>query len=59
MKFAEDMPLEDRIKRDGDQWRYIYLLERALEAHRSRRIVMLASLVLNAALVAVLLWQVI
>lgn len=51
------MTTEERISRDGDRWRYVFYLERELEARKSRRRFLISSLILNVVLYAALIWQ--
>lgn len=51
------MTLEDRIKRDGDRWRYIYLLEGELDKRRTRQVFVRASLAVNVLLIALVIWM--
>lgn len=51
------MTMQDRITRDGDRWRYIFYLERELEARKTRQSFIRSSLGLNAALIALLVYQ--
>lgn len=50
---SEKMSIEDRIKRDGHRWRYIYLLERELERRKTRHAVLAVSMTLNLFLIGV------
>lgn len=51
------MGFADRYKRDGERWRYVYLLERELERRSIRRSVVLAAFGLNLLLIALLVAQ--
>lgn len=50
------LTVEERIARDGNRWRYIYLLERELELRKTRQAFIRWSLALNVVLVAALAW---
>lgn len=50
---TEDLSLEERFKRDGERWRYIYLLEVELERRKTRRIALMGSLIMNVILLTV------
>lgn len=45
---VERMTREERRKRDGSRWWYIYLLEQQLPISEARRKIMIASLCVNA-----------
>lgn len=51
------MTTEERVSRDGDRWRYVFFLEREIEARKSRRRLLIASLILNIALGGALIWH--
>lgn len=52
-----EMTTEERFSRDGDRWRYVFFLEREIEARKSRRRLLITSLILNLALGGALIWQ--
>lgn len=47
MSKAPRLTIDDRIKRDGERWRYIYFLERELENRKTRQELIRISLALN------------
>ena len=48
------MTIDERIKRDGDRWRYIAALEKEIEARKTRHWLLRASLFLNGLLLITL-----
>lgn len=52
-----EMTIDERKSRDGDRWRYVFFLERELEARKSRRRLLITSLILNFAFGGALIWQ--
>ena len=50
------MTMDERIKRDGDRWRYIYFLEQELEKRKTKQSFIRISLTVNVVCIGLLIW---